>query len=238
MLCLKKVYTEDVLQLAILLSLVRYRGGPTDDLWSGGILGGVEVGVVDDRRFGIGWGRSPGLGSRIHPKSVDSLLWDYQEEVLSDLNSLGRYNWPSLPLYRSNVTAYVGLTNRPSTSTAPDFHDDDELGDLDDVLAPDDDEEGPLGWLKDGDYDSDDLTQEPKVADTVNGRDQSVVKLNGRTRLTSERERRMNTFGLVDTDSPSFAPRMEVIKMVLKGFRYRMGFYNADVIGKLSRFYL
>ncbi|KAL1115412.1 hypothetical protein AAG570_007442 [Ranatra chinensis] len=46
----------------------------------------------------------------------------------------------------------------------------------------------------------------------------------------------MDAFGSVDTDSPSFAPRMEVVRMVLKGFRYGkrvgMGCYNADVIGK------
>ncbi|KAL1124524.1 hypothetical protein AAG570_001150 [Ranatra chinensis] len=64
----------------------------------------------------------------------------------------------------------------------------------------------------------------PEVVDMVSGRDQNVVKLN------------MSTFGLIDTDSLSFAPRMEVVKMVLKVLRYgkmvRMESYNADVIGK------
>ncbi|KAL1122724.1 hypothetical protein AAG570_003051 [Ranatra chinensis] len=60
----------------------------------------------------------------------------------------------------------------------------------------------------------------PKVVDMVSGWGRNVVKLNGRTRLTYERERYMDTFGLVDTDYPPFAPRMEVVKMVLKGFRY------------------
>ncbi|KAL1117881.1 hypothetical protein AAG570_004194 [Ranatra chinensis] len=72
--------------------------------------------------------------------------------------------------------------------------------------------------------------------DMVGGRDQNVFKLNGRTRLTAERERHLNTFVLVDTDSPPFASKMEVIKMVLKGFRYgkrvRMKCYNADAVGK------
>ncbi|KAL1129111.1 hypothetical protein AAG570_013642 [Ranatra chinensis] len=48
-----------------------------------------------------------------------------------------------------------------------------------------------------------------KAVNTVGGRDQNVIKLNGRTRLTSERERYVSTFGLVVTDSPSFAPGMK-----------------------------
>ncbi|KAL1131074.1 hypothetical protein AAG570_012311 [Ranatra chinensis] len=69
----------------------------------------------------------------------------------------------------------------------------------------------------------------PKVGDIVSGRDQGVVKLNGRTRLTPEHERHMKTCGLVNIDSPSFPPGMEV---VIKGFRFGMGRYDADVIGK------
>ncbi|KAL1123294.1 hypothetical protein AAG570_002380 [Ranatra chinensis] len=46
----------------------------------------------------------------------------------------------------------------------------------------------------------------------------------------------MNALGLLETDSPSFAPRVEVVKMVLKGFRHGervgMGCQNADVIRK------
>ncbi|KAL1138678.1 hypothetical protein AAG570_008740 [Ranatra chinensis] len=59
-----------------------------------------------------------------------------------------------------------------------------------------------------------------EVADIVSGKDQNVVKLNELKRLTCECERYMNTFGLVDTDSPSFVPRKEDIKMVLNGFKY------------------
>ncbi|KAL1140321.1 hypothetical protein AAG570_000253 [Ranatra chinensis] len=61
---------------------------------------------------------------------------------------------------------------------------------------------------------------QPKVVDMAGWRNKDVVKLNGGTGLSFKREGLMNAFGLVDTDSPSFVPRMEVVMMVLKGFGY------------------
>ncbi|KAL1122834.1 hypothetical protein AAG570_003160 [Ranatra chinensis] len=61
---------------------------------------------------------------------------------------------------------------------------------------------------------------QPKVVDMVGRGNRDVVKHYGGTGLSSKREGYMNPLGLVDTDSPSFAPRMEVVKMVLKGFRH------------------
>ncbi|KAL1122216.1 hypothetical protein AAG570_003621 [Ranatra chinensis] len=52
-----------------------------------------------------------------------------------------------------------------------------------------------------------------KLVDMVGGRNQDVVELDGGTGLLSKRE------GLINA-TPTFAPRMEVIKVVLKGLRY------------------
>lgn len=101
MLCLKKVYRDELLQLAILLSLLRVdrRSSLGYDYDSSAI----GVGIDDIQ----GWEQSHSLVRRdiqIHPKNLDSVLLNYEQQVFDDLNSLGRYNRINSV---QDVTAYL-----------------------------------------------------------------------------------------------------------------------------------
>lgn len=120
MLCLKKVYRDELLQLAILLSLLRvdrqsYLSYDYD-------TPAIGVGIDDIQ----GWDQSHSLVRRdiqIHPKNLDSVLLNYEQQVFDDLNSLGRYNRINS---LQDVTAYLlnidgnsesNNTNEPGNST-------------------------------------------------------------------------------------------------------------------------
>lgn len=128
MLSLKKVYRDELLQIAILLSLLRVE--PNE--WSARVPA-IGVGGPD------AWEYSP-RDIRVHPKS---LLVDDQQ-VLSELSSLGRYN--RVANLWQNVTAYMGLTNNDDevASTSRESRDSGEPSDWgyidenhdDDLLTP------------------------------------------------------------------------------------------------------
>lgn len=102
MLLLKKVYRDELLQLALILSLLRVN--------QNGVLDYNIYNTVANLDFGNGtsWrSLSPtALRSHLaHPKSLDSVLLNYERDLFADLNSLGRYN---RPYYRHpDVTAYL-----------------------------------------------------------------------------------------------------------------------------------
>merc|ERR550517_1005145 len=100
----KKLLGGDLLQLALLLSLLKvdpdnYLGySPHSSLDPGGDIISPGPAMLQDT-----W-RHEGISPTIHPKSMDSLLELHQAEILEDLNSLGRYSrsvtgrpsrWPS-----------------------------------------------------------------------------------------------------------------------------------------------
>nr|XP_014273259.1 segmentation protein cap'n'collar isoform X3 [Halyomorpha halys] len=142
MLSLKKVYRDELLQIAILLSLLRVE--PNE--WSARVPA-IGVGGPD------AWEYSP-QDIRVHPKS---LLVDDQQ-VLSELSSLGRYN--RVANLWQNVTAYMGLTNNDdevaSTSRgdlgepSPDWGYLEENHD-DDLLTPEDMDLIEVLWKQDVD---------------------------------------------------------------------------------------
>lgn len=119
MLCLKKVYRDELLQLAILLSLLRvdrqsYLSYDYD-------VPAIGVGIDDFQ----GWDQSHSLVRRdiqIHPKNLDSVLLNYEQQVFDDLNSLGRYNRINS---LQDVTAYLlnidgnseNVTKEPNNGT-------------------------------------------------------------------------------------------------------------------------
>ena len=113
MLCLKKVYTEDLLQLAILLSLLRTHRN-VDWAYNAPMIG---IGGDDMERA------LSNLRNELHPKSYDSALFDFEEQVFRDLNSLGRYSRTISDTYQ-NVTAYIGLTPHASTSADSSYYED------------------------------------------------------------------------------------------------------------------
>lgn len=109
MLRLKKMYRDEVLQVALLLSLLRADPGCyLEDL-------PPRVGVAtDDSWDDLGGGVGPQF--HIHPKAVE-------RDIFEDLNALGRYNRIALP---RNITAYLLNVDGgdvedpvPATATAP-----------------------------------------------------------------------------------------------------------------------
>lgn len=102
MLSLKKVYGDELLQLALFLSLLRVN---PDNYLEGSLYGSANDLDFDN---GTSWrSYSPNIlrSNYIHPKSLNSVLLNYEREVFEDLNALGRYNRESL--LGQNVTAYL-----------------------------------------------------------------------------------------------------------------------------------
>jgi len=126
MVYLKKVYRDELLQLAIILSLLGadrdpYRRGfdlhssaGSNDFGGGLSLENAPRHSINNRNI------------RAHPKSMDSILLSYERDVLEDLNALGRYNRIEPPF--QDVTAYVLNVNSGSYSLGP-------VADLDDAVA-------------------------------------------------------------------------------------------------------
>lgn len=101
MLRIKKGVSEQLLQMALLLSLIGCdRLWPTFGIWSSTPSAEVEVGPLDhlgDDSYSYGFGPS----TQIHPKSVDRYL--DRHWLLNELLSLGRYD----DRYPSNIEAYL-----------------------------------------------------------------------------------------------------------------------------------
>ncbi|XP_011254801.1 segmentation protein cap'n'collar isoform X3 [Camponotus floridanus] len=90
MLCMKKLYREELLQLALLLSLLRV----DPESYLGLDIQTLNVGSLDLNN-GSGWHTDHTIIHRpvfVHPKNPDSMLLNYQQDLFEELNSLGRYN--------------------------------------------------------------------------------------------------------------------------------------------------
>lgn len=101
--CLKKMYRDELLQLALLLSLLHV----DPDSYFGYDIPAVGVGIRD-LTGGTSWAHAPAIIPRrmfVHPKNLDSVLLNYEREVFEDLNALGRYN--RIHTHNSDVTAYL-----------------------------------------------------------------------------------------------------------------------------------
>lgn len=103
MLCLKKIYGDELLQLALLLSLLRV----DPESYFGYDIPAVGVGI-HDLTSGTSWAHAQAIIPHrvfVHHKNLDSILLNYEREVFEDLNSLGRYN--RIHTHNSDVTAYL-----------------------------------------------------------------------------------------------------------------------------------
>lgn len=91
MLNLKKFYQDDLLQLALLLSLLRV----DPDSYLGLDIRTIGVGSLNLNN-GSGWHTDSHTivhrPSFVHPKNLDSILLNYERDLFEDLNALGRYN--------------------------------------------------------------------------------------------------------------------------------------------------
>jgi len=117
---MKKLFGDDLLQLALLLSLMKvdpenYLGfSPHSPLDPGGDMTAGQSWAQTQSRFHDSWMHDT-LSPRIHPKSMDTLLERHQAEILEDLNSLGRYSrlsqYGGIPVH---ISAYIVDTEHGS----------------------------------------------------------------------------------------------------------------------------
>ncbi|XP_066258841.1 segmentation protein cap'n'collar isoform X1 [Euwallacea similis] len=138
MLCIKKVYRDELLQLALIISLLRVN---QDSVFDHDILNGFND---FDLSNGTTWRSSSPAILRSHyvnPKSLDSVLLNYERELFADLNSLGRYNrgnfrHPDVHAYLLNIernAAGAPLNNGDSLAAPVENA---TTHDLPDVLTP------------------------------------------------------------------------------------------------------
>lgn len=113
MLCIKKLYREELLQLALLLSLLRV----DPECYLSLDIRTIGVGSLDLHN-GSGWhtDTTHTIIHRpvfVHPKNPDSMLLNYQRDLFAELNSLGRYNRMNSGL--NAIHAYLLNVEEPST---------------------------------------------------------------------------------------------------------------------------
>ena len=104
MLNLKKFYSDELLQLALLLSLLRV--DPESYL-------GLDIQTIGvnslDLYNGSGWHTDSHTiihrPAFVHPKNLDSMLLNYERDLFEDLNALGRYN--RINIENNDIHAYL-----------------------------------------------------------------------------------------------------------------------------------
>ncbi|KAK9508374.1 hypothetical protein O3M35_005954 [Rhynocoris fuscipes] len=121
MLRLKKVYREELLQLAILLSLLRTDRLHTQ-LSATPALPAITLSANDEYWEGSSdsWWRNAESAPSVHPKSVYWRDMAEEHDILYYLNGgqAAARNGIGANFWQRNVTAYVGLTAGPSTSSS------------------------------------------------------------------------------------------------------------------------
>lgn len=105
MLNLKKFYSDELLQIALLLSLMRV----DPDSYLGIDMQTVNVGSLDLNN-GSNWNNDAHhtiihRPAFVHPKNLDSILLNYERDLFEDLNALGRYN--IINNARNDIHAYL-----------------------------------------------------------------------------------------------------------------------------------
>lgn len=135
------MYSDELLQLALILSLLKVYPDTYFELDNYINVNGLEIGN------GTSWrSYSPNvLRPRfVHPKNLDSILLNYEREVFEDLNALGRYNRINAN-HNRNITAYLlnvdrGNSNSTEQQTHPEIannvqRNEGEASALDDTLT-------------------------------------------------------------------------------------------------------
>lgn len=131
---MKKMVGDDLLKLALMLSLLKvdpqsYLGWSSYNL-SGDPGGSVELGMTQAMPHDS-WLHDGGTDSspRLHPKSMDSLLERHQQDILEDLNSLGRYSrisaYAGVPVH---ISAYIVDTEHGSSCCGNDWGEESDSG--------------------------------------------------------------------------------------------------------------
>ena len=103
MMGLKKVYRDELLQIAIIVSLLRV----DPNSYLGHLTQPIGIGINDlhnDTSWGSGFDPLYDRRFYIHPKCVDSVYLNHERDIFEDLNALGRYNRINA---QSDITAYL-----------------------------------------------------------------------------------------------------------------------------------
>nr|XP_032528076.1 uncharacterized protein LOC116778241 [Danaus plexippus plexippus] len=116
MIALKKLYGDELLRLALVLSLLKanpeeYHELETQQLAGLHITNGTDWSLEHEARTLI-------RPRHVHPKSLDHILMNYERQLFEELNSLGRYNYLETndrPWY--NQPVYTYLLNDVATDT-------------------------------------------------------------------------------------------------------------------------
>lgn len=125
---MKKIVGDDLLKLALMLSLLKVdpqsylgwsstqsSGDPGGSVESGQTWAQTQAMLHDSWLHDGGTADSP----RLHPKSLDSFLERHQQDILEDLNSLGRYSrlsaYGGVPVH---ISAYIVDTDQGSSCCA------------------------------------------------------------------------------------------------------------------------
>lgn len=110
MLCFKKFYRDELLQLALLLSIFRLN---QDSFYETDIYDSINL----DYDNGTIFHRITPAVLRSHyvnPKSLDSVLLNYERNLFADLNSLGRFSrfrHPEVTAYLLNIERTAPASN-------------------------------------------------------------------------------------------------------------------------------
>lgn len=114
---LKKLYGDEMLQLALLLSLLRV----DPESYLGLDIGPIRMGSLNLHN-GSGWHTDAQIVVQrphfVHPKNLDSLLLNYERDVFEELNSLGGYGGINRGM--NDIHAYLLNVEETSGSSSGD----------------------------------------------------------------------------------------------------------------------
>ncbi|CAK1553257.1 unnamed protein product [Leptosia nina] len=136
MIALKKLYGDELLRLALVLSLLKANPEEYLEIETQQLLTGLNISNGSD------W--SPEQEARtlirpryVHPKSLDNILINYERELFEELNSLGRYNYRinnDRMWYNGAVHTYL-VNNVSTVAPVPPSDTDDAAVSSDDNVA-------------------------------------------------------------------------------------------------------
>ncbi|XP_045509072.1 segmentation protein cap'n'collar-like isoform X1 [Colias croceus] len=138
MIALKKLYGDELLRLALVLSLLKANPEEYLEIETQQLLTGLNISNGSD------WSLEQEARTLIrprfvHPKSLDNILVNYEQQLFEELNSLGRYNYRvNNDRMWHNRAIHTYLVNNVATTVQPVPPSDTEQHDSQDAVAADD----------------------------------------------------------------------------------------------------
>ncbi|XP_038220353.1 segmentation protein cap'n'collar-like [Zerene cesonia] len=138
MIALKKLYGDELLRLALVLSLLKANPEEYLEIETQQMITGLHISNGSD------WSLEQEARTLIrpryvHPKSLDNILVNYERQLFEELNSLGRYNYRlNNDRMWHNRAIHTYLVNNVATTVQPVPPSDAERNDTQDAVAADD----------------------------------------------------------------------------------------------------